>query len=180
MARTLVYVPRMFTREEFKELVGEVPEDFDRTAEEFWNYVSERLRSVASKIRWVYSDSFPEGEGKKTSQGEEVEVVRALAGSGAQLRAVGDPILVGEVKAWLELSRTSSNQVVLDLYRESLKEVGAHIVNVICQTLKDGEMGVLFVDPGLKISFPGEVRVIRMLPFDPQDYLNRHRVRLGK
>lgn len=43
MAKTLVYVPRMFTREEFKEVVGEVSEDFDRTAKEFWNYVSEKL-----------------------------------------------------------------------------------------------------------------------------------------
>jgi hypothetical protein len=52
-------------------------------------------------------------------------------------------------------------------------------MDVVDQTLKEGEMGVLFLDSRLKISFPSGLRVIRMFPFDPRDYLNRHRVKAG-
>ena len=55
--RTLVYVPRMFSKKEFKRLVNFVPENFDETASEFWQYVSERLIAIANRVRRVYSDA---------------------------------------------------------------------------------------------------------------------------
>ena len=180
MAKSLVYVPRMFTTEQFKELVGEVPDDFDETAKEFWEYVTKRLKAISNRIRWVYSDSFSKDEGKAPFQEEESTIVRELVKNGAQLQSVEDPILTAEVKAWLEMTKTSSNQVVRELYEESLKEISKQVIDVIDQTLKNGELGVLFIDSNLKISFPREMRIIRMFPFDPQDYLKRHQVKLRK
>ncbi|MFQ6075705.1 MAG: hypothetical protein ACE5Z5_06190 [Candidatus Bathyarchaeia archaeon] len=78
MAKTLVYVPRMFTKDEFKNLVGRVPEDFDRTAKELWEYVNERLKAISSRIHFVYSDSFPNDKGKSPFRGEESAIVEEL------------------------------------------------------------------------------------------------------
>ena len=180
MAKNLIYVPIMFTTEQFKELVGEVPDDFDRTTKEFWEYVTKRLKAVSSRIRWVYSDSFSKDEGKAPFLGEESSIVKGLVKNGAQLQSVEDPILAAEVKAWFEMTKTSSSQVVLELYEESSKEMCRSVMDAIDQTLKNGEMGVLFIDSSLKISFPKDLTVIRMFPFDPQDYLKRHQVKLRK
>ncbi len=169
----------MFTRDEFQKLVMRVPDDFDSTWNEFWEYVSDRLRTVASKIRWVYTDSGSQEKGEPSIVGESA-IVAGLVTTGVKVHAAVDPILVAEAKTWLEMARKSPSQVLREMYDESVSEIGRHVVDVVNQTLEDGEMGVLFLDPLLKISFPEKLRVIRLFPFDPQDYLTRHRVRLMK
>lgn len=178
LAKTLIYIPRMFTGEEFKELVGEIPEDFDRTTQNFWKYILERLKAVSSRVRWVYSDSLLKNERKLYFRREESAIIKELDKNDAQLQAVGDPTLTSEVKAWLEMTKTSSSKVVFELYEESLREMSKHVMDAVDKTLKNGEIGVLFIDSSLKISFPKDMRVIRMFPFNPQDYLNRYRVKL--
>jgi len=179
--KTLVYVPRMFTRGEFQKLVMRVPDDFDSTWNEYWEYVSDRLRVVASKIRWVYTDSGSHEEGESSIVGESAIVAGLVTtGTGVKVQAAVDPILVAEAEAWREMARKSPSQVLREMYDESLGEIGRHVFDVVDQTLEDGEMGVLFLDPLLKISFSEKLRVIRLFPFDPQDYLIRHRVMLMK
>lgn len=177
--KTLVYVPRMFTRDEFQKLVMRVPDDFDSTRDEFWKYVSDRLRVVASKIRWVYTDSGSHEEEESSMVGESA-IVAGLVTTGVKVKAAVDPIHAAEAEAWREMAGTSPSQVVREMYDESVGEIGRHVVDVVDQTLEDGEMGVLFLNPLLKISFPEKLRVIRLFPFDPQDYLTRHRVMLTK
>jgi hypothetical protein len=180
MVKTLVYVPRMITREQFRGLVGEVPDDFDRTVKEFWEYIQERLKAVSSRIRWVYSYSFSKDDGQALIQEEESAIIKELVKNGAQLQTVTDPILAAEVKAWFEMTKTSSSQVVFELYEESLNEMCRRVTESIDQTLQSGDMGVLFIDSSLNLSFPMDLKVIRMFPFDPQDYLKRHQVKLRK
>ena len=177
--KTLVYVPRMFTRDEFQKLVLRVPDDFDSMWNEFWEYVSDRLRTVASKVCWVYTDSDSYKEGVSSIVGESA-IVTGLVKTGVKVLEVVDPILVAEAEAWREMERKSPSQVVREMYDESLGEIGRYVFDAVDQTLKDGEMGVLFFDPLLKISFSEKFRVIRLFPFDPQDYLTRHRVMLMK
>jgi hypothetical protein len=177
--KTLLYVPRMFTRGEFQKLVMRVPDDFDSTWNEFWEYVSNRLMVVTSKIRWVYTDSGSHEEGESPIVGESA-IIAGLVTTGVKVQVAVDPILVAEAEAWREMERKSPSQVLREMYEESLGEIGRHVVDVVDQTLEDGEMGVLFLDPLLKISFSEKLRVIRLFPFDPQDYLTRHRVMLLK
>lgn len=61
----------------------------------------------------------------------------------------------------------------MELFEETLREVSKHIVDLIDQMLKDGEMGVLHIDSGVKISFPQNLRVVRAFLPIPQDYLKR-------
>lgn len=178
MTKTLIYIPRMFTGKEFKELVGEIPKDFDKTTKDFWKYIIKRLKAVSRRVRWVYSDSLLKNERKTYFRREESAIIKELDKNSVQILAVGDPTLASEVKAWLEMTKTSSSTVVFELYEESLREMSKHVMDVVNKTLKNEEIGVLFIDSSLKISFHKDMRVIRMFPFNPQDYLNRYRVKL--
>ena len=59
--RMLIYVPRMYTKDEFKKLTSEIPEDFDAKSKEFWDYVEEKLKPLFGRVRKVYQDSLYEG-----------------------------------------------------------------------------------------------------------------------
>ena len=171
--RTLVYVPRMFSKKEFKRLVNFVPENFDETASEFWQYVSERLIAIASRVRRVYSDATCLSN-KDISEYETV-IIRALINRGAKLEHVGNPILIAEAEAWLKMMETTPTQMVAEMYSACLQEIRTHIIDMVNNSLHEGEMGVLFIASQFQISFSENIRIIRMLPFNPQDYLNRYR-----
>ncbi len=177
--KTLLYVPRMFTRNELQTLLTEVPDDFSRTHDEFWTYVSDRLRAVAGLIRWVYTESDTYRSAATARKGV-AAVIAGLVASGVKAQVAVDPLLLAEAEAWRDLTRTSPSSVVHELYDDTVRELGGHVVEVVDRTLMDGETGVLFLHPLLPISFPDTLRVIRLLPFDPQDYLARHRVLLTK
>ncbi len=174
--KTLVYIPRMFTRDEFKALVDAIPPDFDRTSEDFWAYIRERLKAVARRIRCVYTDFTPHTEASSPVAGA-AAIVEGLMETGVTVQAVVNPLHAAEAAAWREMMRTTPRPIVQDLYEECLSEVSRHVRDVIDQTLEDDEMGVLFLHPLLKVAFPEDLRIITMFPFDPQDYLNRHQVR---
>lgn len=177
--KTLLYVPRMFTRDELQALLPEVPDDFPRTNNEFWTYVSDRLRAVAGQIRWVYTepDVYPSAAAARDSI---AAVVAGLVAAGSKLQVAVDPLLLAEAEAWRDLTRTSPSPVVHELYDDSVRELCRHVVAVVERTLKDGETGVLLLHPLLSISLPDTLRVIKLLPFDPQDYLARQRVLLTR
>lgn len=174
--KTLVYVPRMFTRDEFKDLVDTVPPDFDRTSEDFWQYVRERVKAVARRIRCVYTDFTPHTEDTAPVTGA-AAIVESLMETGVTVQAAVDPLHAAEAAAWREMMRTTPSPMVRDLYEECLSEVSQHVRDVIDQTLEDDGMGVLFLHPLIKVTFPEDMRIITMFPFDPQDYLNRQQVR---
>jgi hypothetical protein len=168
----------MFTKEEFEEFVGVVPKDFEKITEEFWEYITERLQTLRHRISWVFTDN--EEKQKSSRKGYEAHLTNGLVNEAAQLQSVKDSNLFVESQAWFEMMQSSPTQVVVELYEETLKEINRYIVDVIEHSLRDGELGVLFIDPSVNLSFPEEMRVIRMFPFDPNDYLNRYRVKLSE
>lgn len=166
----------MFTKQECRELLGKVPEDFDDTYKEFWTYIIEKINVVVSRIRWIYIDICQKD--LENSFRQEKSIVESLLKRGAQIKVVKAPILKAEIKAWLEMMHKMSSQDIVELYNESVMELSHQVLDVINQTLKELETGCLIIDPLLKIFFHKEIRVIRMFPFNPKDYLNRHRVKI--
>ena len=61
MSRMLLLVPRMYTEEEFKRLVGTFPEDFGLKTLEFWSYVEEKLQGFVGKTQRIYRDEVCQG-----------------------------------------------------------------------------------------------------------------------
>jgi hypothetical protein len=172
--KTIIHIPRMFTVNELEEIIEEIPEDFSKTIKEFWDYINERLRNIPIKISWVYTDISLQNRNNLSA------IVDFLVKKGAILKSVEDNFLNAEVKAWFEMIKNSKSSIAFEMYKESREELNKHIVTIIKNTLKEGEIGVLFINSDSKISFPKKIRIIRMFPFHPQDYLNRQKAKERK
>lgn len=174
--RTLILIPLMYSRVDLKKILGSIPEDFEDLSSEFWSYVEEKLKIFEGKVQIVYSEK------PITIPGENAEnpLIRKLSEGKTAFHCVEDPLLAAEVEGWLGLMKNGQNKVVLELFEESLRERDQYTIGVIDRTLEDSEIGVLLIDPTRRISFPDSIRVIRMCPFDPVDYLNRHLVKQKK
>jgi len=175
----LIHVPRLYTKEEFMEICLTVPEDYDEKSEEFWCYVEEKLNPLSKRVRKVYHELLDRGgeEGMKVLSTcldeRSYRIVKKLVGDGAELQATEDPLLVSEASSWLEMMGSNPNLgVIRDLYNENLRERDGYISRIVDQTLKDGEVGVIFLEPTHKLILPEDVKVVKMCRFDPGDYLN--------
>ncbi len=175
--RTLIYVPRMYRKDEFEKLTSEIPEDFDVRSEEFWNYVESKLKPFVGHIHKVYYESLYKGgeEGMKilnSFNNRDYSIIKELVEKGAKLQETEDRLLVLETQAWLEQARSKSDIIIKEMYDKCIGDRSKHISNVIDQTLKDNEIGIIFIESGYKLNLPEDIRVIKMCPFEPSDYLN--------
>jgi hypothetical protein len=72
------------------------------------------------------------------------------------------------------MKTVTPNEGILQLYAVSSQEIQQHILASITNILQDGELGVLLLSASIRMTFPENLRVIHMLPFNPLDYLTRH------
>ena len=176
MERTLVIIPRMFPETELKKLGLGIPRDFHEKTEEFWSYVGDRLRTLSPRISRVYIESMcKEGQDnldeKKEDNQRFHQIVTWLIDQGAVMTATEDRILVLETESWSRLMRSGTVGAEKEMLEESLKDRSVFISERISETLEKGKVGVLFTDKLQTFKFPSDIRVIRMMPFDPRDYL---------
>lgn len=164
---TLIHVSRMFTRHEFKDLTGSVPEDFHKTEQQFWEYVTQKLNVLIPRITSVFSFT-------SHANSEESILINNLVRKGIRHVSIPDDVLLAEVLEWFRMTRAAPNEGVFQLYEDSLQEIQQHILTSITNTMHDSELGVLFLSPSIQMIFPENFRIIRMLPFNPLDYLTRH------
>ncbi|MGD0329614.1 MAG: hypothetical protein ABSB40_04105 [Nitrososphaeria archaeon] len=182
MRSTLIIVPRMFTKSEFIEALSYVPDDYDAKFEEFWSYVNDKLKVFGGRVQKVFRESLSKDTREalkvvsKDDEGGYALIVGFLE-EGAELKPTEDPILVGETESWLNMIKDSPNDTLFELYEQSLKERNQDLSNRITQALGEGEVGLLIVDSRRRLDFPEDIRVIRVCPFDPADYLNTERVK---
>lgn len=157
----------MFTRREFMELTSYIPEDFHKMEQQFWEYVTQKLNVIVPRITYVFSST-------PISKSEESILIKNLVSKGSLYISSSDDVLYAEVFEWFRMTRTAPNEGVIQLYEDSLHEIQKHMLNLIDNTMQDDELGVLFLSPAIQMTFPEYFRIIRMLPFNPLDYLTRH------
>ncbi|MGA1974043.1 MAG: hypothetical protein ABSG92_00175 [Conexivisphaerales archaeon] len=177
MPRTLLIVPRMYAKSEFRESTSYVPDDYGAKSEEFWTYVTDKLTVFRGRVKWVFRESLSEDTEKalKEVSGDEergLSLIVGLLEEGAKLKKTEDRILVAETESWRQMIRGSSNNALLELYEQSLAERNRHISNLVDQSLVEGDVGLLLIDSKRKLELPKDIRIIRVLPFDPADYLD--------
>ncbi len=179
MGRMLIYVPRLYTKEEFKRFSSSIPEDYETKSEEFWGYVEEKLNPLIKQVKRIYLESLYRGgmDGIKIVEAKlnqrNLQIVKMLIENGAELHATESSSLISETSSWLEIAGENPNlDIIGEIYRESLSERDKYIANVIDQTLKTEEVGVIFIEPTHNINLPKDIKVIKMCRFDPSDYLN--------
>jgi hypothetical protein len=184
MGRMLLYVPRMFTEKEFKELAATLPADFKSQTSEFWSYVEEKLHVFSGKIHRVYRDGiFQIGEEALTYlysiDPENHLIVEKLIKEGAVFEATEDSLLLGELESWLEMAENEpTSSIYLEFSQKAVLERDAFVSNRIGKTLLDGELGILFMNPNRRISFDEQAKIIKVCRFDPADYLRSWQIQL--
>ena len=177
MTRSLLYVPRMYTREELLMITPQIPPDLDAKTAEFWKYVEEKIAPFVGKAKAVYHDMVHVSgdEGLKlisTIDEQCYPIVRKLTEGGAMVQATEDVALLSEAESWVGIMRDPRNRGALELFVENLKERNRHISETVEKTLQEGETGVIFIEPSRQITFPKDITVIRVCPFEPTDYVN--------
>jgi hypothetical protein len=109
---------------------------------------------------------------------EVVSAAKSLIENGASFIATEDPILVGEFESWaVMLKSQQSNTVASELLQQSLEERIKYISDRIVETLEDSGTGVLFIEPDSQVEFDKDIKIIRVCPFDPSDYLRSWQMR---
>jgi hypothetical protein len=164
---TLIYVSRMFTSHEFKDLTGAIPADFQQTEQQFWNYITQKLNPLIPRITCLFSS-------QPAQDSAESILINHLIKTGIQHVATPDDILLAEGLEWFRMKTVSPNEGILQLYEASAQEIQQHILASINNMLQNDELGVLLLSAGIRMTFPENFRVIHMLPFNPLDYLARH------
>ena len=176
--RTLYVVPRMYTIEEMRLILLEIPEDYSSKVDEFWKYVEDKLNPLRKIIKHVYRDMVTVGSNEGLEYINEVDerchkIIETLIDSGARLEVTEDSDLVAEAESWVGLMGSRGlSHAAMELFRENLEERNSHIAKVITETLKPDEAGVLFIEPSRKVNFPSDFKIIKMCPFEPIDYVN--------
>jgi hypothetical protein len=163
----LIYISRMFTSHEFKSLTGSIPVDFQQTEQQFWDYITQKLDPLIPRITCLFSS-------QSTQDSAESTLITRLIKEGIHHVSALDDILLAEGLEWFRMKTVTPNEGILQLYEESSQEIQQHILASINDMLQDGELGVLILSAGIRMTFPEKFRVIRMLPFNPLDYLARH------
>ena len=192
--RILFAIPKMYSREELTRINPNIPEDYEKKSQEFWDYVTERLKSPRVVNR-IYYDSLTKG-------GEQMEeairfiredntkcstLVEQLVSGGAVLHVSEDQLLIEETAAWFKMledmnkETAEPDQTILELLSQSMSDRNKFLAKVIEETLKENETGALFLSSGRDIGkyVSSEIKVIKLQPFEPSDYLNSWLVSLN-
>lgn len=181
LGKILIHIPRFYSKNDFKNLDLSIPPDYETKSDEYWNYVEEKLNPFSKKIKRIYLEFIDKGKDEGLRLAEKIlddkgfRIVKKMINNGAELYATEDQKLIMETSSWGEMLRNESDfNAVMELYQDSLKERYNHMINVINETLKNEEMGIIIMESVHKIDFPSDTKVIRMCRFDPSDYLKSY------
>jgi hypothetical protein len=182
--RILLVIPIMFSKEDLLKINPEIPEDYDEKSTEFWSYVQDKLHTQR-EIKKLYFDSLTQADPQKAlefvkkSNEQAAELILTLQKRGAELKATEDPLLLQETNSWSDMvgkekDDDESPSATNELLMQSMVDRDKFVAGVINESLKEGETGVLLLNPGRNVGdyIAPDVRVIRVQRFDPNDYVN--------
>jgi hypothetical protein len=187
--KTIFIVPKMFTSDELNALNSTLPEDYQERTKEFWDYIEEKLRNIRN-VQKLYFDSLTTEEQEKALEfirknNEKCYVLaRKFREAGAKIEATEDPLLVQETISWISMFKKGDKRdfATEEMLAKNMVDREKYIAQRISESLFEGETGILFLAPGRKTNeyIPADlVRIIKIQPFDPQDYLNSWLVTLS-
>jgi len=174
----------MFTEAEVKNMLGTLPDDFEKISNEFWVYVNEKLANYVGRVQRVYRDGIYASGKQALDQLEKVdnqnfEISKKLVDGGASFERTEEPLLIAESESWLEtMMHQESNSVVFEMFEQTMKDRDSFVSKRINETLVGDELGVLFMDPSRRISLDEKTKIIIMCRFDPLDYLKSWQLQL--
>ena len=154
-----------------------VPEDYPTKVETYWREVKNRIGDLQAKlggINKIYHELIDVGgkkgfEAIKSLSKKSYQITRTLSQKGAALEAVEDGDLVRESMDWarcLAIYPQSERALrkISQFYVEVMQKRDAYITKRIDDTLKDNEIGILFIRENNNLKFPSDIEIFRVQP----------------
>lgn len=155
----------------------ESPAEYLELYEKYWGQVGEMIAKLENKlggVNVIYHETLSAGgeEGLKmleTMNAKSHEVVKKRCGAGSNLRCIEDVELLEEVMDWERciIMGFLSDKVakkVYDSYNEASRQRYQKMGKVIDETLKAGDVALLFIREGHMVQFPQDVDVFSVAP----------------
>ncbi|MFC1898778.1 hypothetical protein ACFLXP_00375 [Chloroflexota bacterium] len=168
--RKLYFVPLIYGGKE-------LPADYLKILNSYWKQVDGQISDLELKlgpVNRIYHELITSvGEdglkGLKKLSEKSCEIVEKRIGNGAQLESVEDIELLTEFMDWnrclaIGLQNRKVMEKVYQFYTEASKNREEFISNHIDETLKEDEIGILFIGENYKIKFPTGVEVFYVAP----------------
>jgi len=172
-----------------------MPKDYLMKIETYWREVKNRIEDLQTKlgeINRVYHELIDVGgkkglEAIKSLSKKSYQIARTLSQKGAVLEAVEDGDLVRESMDWarcLAIYPQSERAIrkISQFYVEVMQKRDACITKRIDDTLKDNEIGILFIRENNNLKFPSGVEIFRVQPSvldDIHRYLRDFQSKIG-
>lgn len=179
--KTVFIVPKMFTGVELASVDASLPDDFQDKSKEFWDYVDEKLRTQLY-VQKLYYDSLTKEDSEeslefiKKNNEQCYNLVQKFRDGGAKLQATEDPLLLAETVSWVSMLKDNeeTDLATEEMLAKNMMDRDKYIADKISESLKENETGILFLAPGRQVVnlLPSDIRVIKIQPFDPTDYVN--------
>ncbi len=182
--KKLYFVPLIYCGEES-------PADYREMFNRYWNEVEDQVSSLERKlgaIKRVYHEmvSAAGDEGVKLVEqvhDKSYRIIENRLAKGAEMEAVEEAGLLSEFMDWsrclmIGLQNQNVFGQVYKSYNEAAKKRSEHIAECIAKTLKEDEVGILFMREGHQIQFPTAIRVFYVAP-PALDEINRWLRRRG-
>jgi hypothetical protein len=168
--RKLYFVPLIYCE---KEPQAEYLERFNK----YWNQVENQVSSLElklGKIDKIYHELIAVGgeDGVKVIKDlndKSYQIVENRLDKGTQLEATEEAEILTEFMDWsrclvLGLQNQKVFTKVYEYYTEASKKRTEHIAKKIDETLKEDEVGVLFMREGHQVQFPSDIKVFYVVP----------------
>jgi len=175
--RKLFLVPLLFSGKE-------APQDFVGKFERYWDEVREQIEKLEEKLgkvsRTYHETIFIGGkEGMKILEKlnpKSYEITKSKSEGGKCLQATENSDLAQESTDWERCLMVAFSEKVRgkvsEFYLESSRKRYEHIARTIDETLKEGEIGVLFIREGHRVQFPSDLEIFNIYP-PALDEINR-------
>ena len=168
--RKLYFVPLVYCE---KEPPAEYLEKFNN----YWDQVENQVSSLELKlgrIDRIFHELISAGgeDGAKVIKDlndRSYQIVENRLGKGTQLEATEEAELLTEFMDWsrcllLGLQNQQVFTTVYEYYTEANKKRNEHIAKKIDETLREDEVGILFMREGHQIQFPLDIKVFYVVP----------------
>lgn len=168
--KKLYFVPLLFSSDK-------APEEYKKKVSVYWQQVSEQLSKLEGQIgsiRRIYHESIVQSgeDGLKMLENlspGSYQVIKNKCESDAVLEAFEDKELLEETIDWERciFSGLISQKVAMQVsesYFETSKKRAEFLSKQITETLKEDEVGLLFIQEEHKLQFAGDIEVFSIFP----------------
>ena len=168
--RKLFFIPLIFPNPEF-------PEEFQEKYNRYWEQASSQVENLEAKLgpaTHIYHELVSDkGEEAaltlSTLKAGSLRIVRSRMEKGAAFESTENAEILSELMDWsrclsLGLQNKDVFSKVYGFYNEAGKKRQEHISRQINDTLKDNEIGILFMTEGHHVQFNPDIRVFYISP----------------